>query len=340
MKCKKIQNKLNLYYYDLLEPGLQENIKKHLETCKDCQKKYQALIDNINVLDVVKKEINIKESFHNRILSDAQEIFNKKKGKRVCITLPKVYRIGLAFSFLIIFGLLYINHLKEKNQIGIIQTSNQVLINNTQVEKEKKLYKKATITVLKESSADLNKEGLYNIKIYANSKLSVTKKCEKENYCYINYGSAEFHVTKNKGKFTVETFNTIIKITGTKFKVTIDKEKNKTIVNLEEGHLKIINKDEPSQPIIVQNQEEIIIQSINKTANNNQPVKKRDESTVENGNSYLEKIYLKNGKTLIGTIIKQTKEKIIFLPQNSTKPLTFNNNELEKVEYIDKPVSK
>ncbi len=151
----------------------------------------------------------------------------------------------------------------------------------------------------------------------------------------MDYGTAYFNVEKNKSDMEIETINSIIKITGTKFKLFVNKNKTSTIIKVHEGSIVACNKFCPDEvktaeagdKIEIRNKEIPVITKskihldIDKEPEIKQVIKKIKE-----------KIYLKNGNIIIGYIIKQNSSEIII--KTKTGKIKLNNKDIKKIEYV------
>lgn len=75
--CEKIKDKLIDVYYS--ENVLDENLKHHLNTCKECRKYFEELNDTKDILSILEKDVEIDYSLICEAFEKAEDIQSKRK---------------------------------------------------------------------------------------------------------------------------------------------------------------------------------------------------------------------------------------------------------------------
>ncbi len=338
MKCQNIKEKLYLYNYGLLNFFQEVLLKQHLKKCPACQTELKLVQYKTELINIGKPEERVKESLDKKIISLANQIGHEEQQNTILPLknpFPFTLKLGLAFASVLIIGFIVFQQINTTRNIGIIHITNNALLNDEIVKGKKVLNKKTELIIPKNSEAQVIYRDFFDIKLFENTKFFISE--EKKNFAYIKMddGTGYFNIKKNKGKIKIETINAIIKITGTKFNLFVDKKNRITIIDMKEGGINIWNKFYPADIISAKTKERVIIE------NNKIPfilkgqIKKIGEEIIFQRKKleiFKEKVYLRDGNIIVGKIIKQDKEKIII--ESKTGILKLNNNDIEKVKKI------
>lgn len=335
MKCKNIKKKLYFYHYDILNFFWKKIVERHLKKCPECQKEYNLIKHKIKFLNVQKKQRNVEEYLDNRILKQASQIFKQRSTQKLKSYKPLVFKLGFAFVFIFIISIVFYYEYNIRNRIGTVYITNEVMINNKVVTGHKTLYTRADLIIKKDSQAEIKNNDIYNINLYANTGFLILRKKRTVTSIMMNYGTAYFNVEKNKSDMEIETINSIIKITGTEFKLFVNKNKTRTIIEVHEGSIAACNKFYPSEVKTAEAGDKIEIKNkdIPVITKSKIPLSIDKEPEIKPFIKKIkEKIYLKNGNVVIGYIIKQNSSEIII--KTKTGKIKLNNKDIKKIEYV------
>lgn len=323
MKCINFKEKLYYYHYGLVNIFEKRKIAKHLEQCSDCQKEYRLIQNKLKLFNMSEDETTVNTHLDTRILKQVYSLEPDPKTRSVFFS-PVIFKAGLSFAvILIILGVWFYQRMYD-NSIGILKTPDKVLINKNIVQKATQLKGEVELIVPEQAKAKLIRKGIYDIRLSANTKFHISRKSRQETYIKVSYGKVDFNVEKKKSDMTIETINSLIQITGTKFTLSVSQEKKQTVIQMHEGSVSVKNINNPEQSVKAHDNDKVIIEK-NSIPRVIQPLKKQVFKVRE-------RIYLRNGKILLGNIIEQNENDIKLKTKTNVQQL--NYKDIEKIEYI------
>lgn len=325
MKCKKNQKKLHLLSLNALDCSQTEKIKKHLKTCSECREIYNQLMQKAGVFRIKEKKLSIDPNIDRMILSKMKQKMEESEKADLFFSNKIRWVLALSFIFIAVLGLFfYYSNFYNSNALGELYTGNHVILNQKRIKKVQKLFKSADLYIPENSSAKIIKKDKYKIDLYADTRIMI-KKIKDDYYIKMNNGTGYFDIKKEK-KMKIETINTLIYITGTRFKLQVDENKLITKIDLEEGSLRVFNKANLKNEIIIKSGEKV------KVVNKKKPViikipsvSKQKKPSVIQG-----KVLLTDGTVYSGDIINQNDDFILL--KTDKEKIKINNQDIKKIE--------
>jgi len=334
VKCKNIREKLYFYHYGLLNASQTGKVENHLLECKTCRKELDLIRNRTELFNAGDKEVKVESYLDKKILSRAGEILREKQPGFVFKSYkPLILKLGLASVFVFIMGILIFRQMNMNNSAGSIVLTRHVIINDQEVRGRMHLKKEAGITVPEGSSADIELKGSYKIHLYEKTDFFISKSRDVDTYINMNSGSVYFSVNRRKEEMKIETLNSLIRITGTKFRVSVNKEENSTKIEMVKGSIVVQNKFKPEKSVVALAGEKVIV------SNRDLPLIIRSEMIEDPfkegaapAGKYKERVYLKTGSVFTGNIITQDGDEIII--DTDAGEIKLNNIDIDRIEYI------
>jgi hypothetical protein len=222
---------------------------KHISQCESCKRIYNDFNAILKQSDV--SGISPSDELEERIFSSARTDEDITKFDRVKGGFDKI-KLSLALAAVLVmalvFNLVMNRGMEEHVTISLKNISGDVFLDNDIIMHQTDIHNIHTIKTGNESKVDINYKDLFTINVGCNSVFRVEKidsynKKEKRDFVFsllkgIVY--SRFKHEKENNRFSFLTPNSEIFSIGTKFVLTADK--NKTILLLKEGTVKLKSK--------------------------------------------------------------------------------------------------
>lgn len=166
MDCKKVKRVLSDYLANSLNPDCMDEVKKHLNECKECADSFKAVVETDNMVQLIAKEEPPEEYWENYLpkfkdkLDRAITTQSPESKKQFHIFLPK---FALAFNGILILMLVLTGGLLYKK---IQQVESLQFALNKKQEKTSLLVNKEMVVPVMASGEDVRKSTAKNIKLF------------------------------------------------------------------------------------------------------------------------------------------------------------------------------
>ncbi len=305
------------FYYDLLPKRQMQEVRVHLAECETCLKEFEQVQKGIEKL-ASKTVSTPSETADTRIINALHLQKERTPSFFEHFRIP-VFAGSFAVILFIIIASIFL--FPARQNVG------QLAFNG----KTASIKSGEMIAVPEGVNAVLEQEGAYKVHFSAGSSFAASKKNDKFIIALQN-GQGDFSVVKRGRKFKVNTFNAVVRVTGTVFSVKADESSSLTTVSVTEGRVEVTGKT--GALIVLHNGEtcEIIKNNVPtrvSTLNRTETGLKSRQQTFDNAK---EKIYLRDGSVLVGHTIKQTESETIF--ETSSGRITVYPQDIERTEFI------